>query len=111
MHPLGGSLCLLYVPERGTRDAFFAHIGTRLCLLAVEPQYVRIFVPLSVSHWNDLNDPVFAAFHLEAFVLAFLTPTILFFSSFHCLVVWGSDLRIDNVFSLAPSRIRLTHFL
>ena len=32
----------------------------------------------------------------------FLTPTILFFSSFHGLVVWGWSLWTDRLFSLSP---------
>ena len=39
-----------------------------------------------------------------------LSPTILFFSSFHGLVVWGSGLQIDRVFSLSPDLALLTLF-
>ena len=58
-------------------------------------------MPLSVSLWNDLSDPVFNGVGLagfksgaNAFLLArsalyFLSPTVLSFSSFHGLVVWG----------------------
>ena len=60
-------------------------------------QYCRIFIPLSVSLWNDLSDPVFdgvapAGFksRANAFLLAyllahFLSPAVFAFSSF---ILW-----------------------
>ena len=65
-------------------------IGTRSRLLVVGLllQYCRTFVPLSVSLWNDLSDPVFDGVGLAGFksransfllalsALSFLSPTI-----------------------------------
>ena len=77
-------------------------------------------MPFSVSLWIDLSDPVFdgvgqAGFKSRAMVscwhdvsLTFLTPTILSFSSFHGLVVWGWGLWTDRVFSLSPGLAQRT---
>ena len=57
IHPLSYSQPLPHVPARLTpRGALVAH-STCLRLLAVE--LLRTFVPLSVSMWNELDDPVF----------------------------------------------------
>ena len=70
-------------------------------------------MPLSVSLWNDLSDPVFHgvglagfksranAFRLAESALSFLSPTVLSYSSFHGLVVWGWGLWTDSVLSLS----------
>ena len=42
-------------------------IGAHSCLLVVGLQYCRTFVPLSVSLWNDLSDPVFGGVGLVGF--------------------------------------------
>ena len=77
-------------------------------------------MPLSVSLWNDLSDPVFDgvgqagfksranAFLLARSALSFLSPTVISSSSFHGLVVWGWGLRTDRVFSLSPSLVQRT---
>ena len=59
MHPLNGALPLPYVLARITRGALVAHrhlCDTPRCRAS---QYRRSFVPISVSLWNDLSDPVF----------------------------------------------------
>ena len=59
IHPLSGALPLPYVPARVTRGALVAHrhsFAPPRCMIS---QYRRTFVPLSVSLWNDLSDPVF----------------------------------------------------
>ena len=101
MHPLSGALPLPYVPERVTHGALAAS------------RYRRTFVPLSVSLWSDLSDHLFDGVELADFrsranaflvarsALSFSSPTILSFSSFHGLVVWGWGLRTDRVFSLS----------
>ena len=83
-------------------------------------QYRRSFVPLSVSLWNDLSDPVFDGVGLAGFksranafllawsALSFLSPTVLSFSSFHGLIVSGWDLWTDRVFSLSPGLAQRT---
>ena len=40
--------------------------------------------------------------------LFFLSPSVLSFSSFHRLVVWGWGLWTDRVFSLSPGLTQLT---
>ena len=89
-------------------------IGTRSPLLVRTFQYRRSFVPLSVSLWNDLSDPVFDgvglagfksrtnAFLLACSAVSSLSYTVLSFSPFHGLVVWGWGLWTDRVFSLSP---------
>ena len=101
MHPLSSALPLPYVPVRVTRGALFAHGHSFAPPRCRTSQYRRSFVPLSVSLWNDLSDPVFDGVGLAGFksrantflfsssALSFLFPTILSFSSFHGLVVWG----------------------
>ena len=59
MHPLNDTLPRQYVPVRVTRDALVAHQYTYAPPSCRTSQYQRIFVPLSVSLWNDLADPVF----------------------------------------------------
>ena len=57
--------CIFPVPARVTRGALVAHShsppGCRTS------QYRRSFVPLSVSLWNDLSDPVFDDVGLAGF--------------------------------------------
>ena len=66
MHPVSGALPLPYVPVRVTR-------GTGCSLAFVLPpryrasQYRITFVPVSVSLWNDFNDPVFDGVRLAGF--------------------------------------------
>ena len=69
MHPLSGALPLPYVPARVTRGALVAHIyrhsfAPPRCRTS---QYRISFVPLSVSLWNDLIDPVFDGVGLAGF--------------------------------------------
>ena len=59
MYPLCGALPVPYVPMRVTRGALVAHRYTYEPLRCRTSQYCRTFIPLSVSLWNDLADPVF----------------------------------------------------
>ena len=114
MHPLSGALPLPYVPARITRGALVAHRHSFEPPCCRTSQYHRSFVPLSVSLWNDLSDPVFDgvglagfkiranAFLLASSALSFLSPTGLSFSSLHGLVVWVCGLSTDRVSSLSP---------
>ena len=114
MHPLSGALLLPYVPVHVTSGALVAHKHSFAPPRCRTSQYRRTFVPLSVSLWNDLSNPVFHgvglvgfksranAFLLASSALPFLSPTILSVSSFHGLVVWGWGLWTDRVFSLSP---------
>ena len=68
MHPLSGALPLPYVPVRITRRALVAD-GTRsrLVSVALNSQYRRTFLSISVPLWNDLGDPVFDGVGLTGF--------------------------------------------
>ena len=94
MHPLCGALPVPYVPVRVTRCTLIAHRYTYAIPSFRTSQYRRTFIPLSVSLWNALVDPVFDGVGLagfksssNAFLLAqllspFLSSTIFpFFSS------------------------------
>ena len=59
MHPLNGALPGPYVPVLVTRGALVAHRYTYSPPRCRTSQYSKTFVPLSVSLWNDLADPVF----------------------------------------------------
>ena len=67
MHPLSGALPLSYVPASVTRDALVAHRQSLAPPRCRTSQYRRSFVPLSVSLWNDLSDPVFDGVGLAGF--------------------------------------------
>ena len=67
MHPLSGTLLLLYVPTRVTRGALVAHRHSFPHPHCRTYQYRRTFVPLSVSLWNDLSNPVFDGVGLAGF--------------------------------------------
>ena len=67
MHPLSGALSLLYVPVRVTRGALVAHRYSFARPRCRTSQYRRSFVPLSVSLWNNLSDPVFDGVELAGF--------------------------------------------
>ena len=67
MHPLSGALPLPYVPARVTRGALVAHRHSFAPPRCKTSQYRRSFVPLTVSLWNDLSDPVFEGVGLADF--------------------------------------------
>ena len=67
MHPLCGALPVPYVPARVTRGALIAHQYTFAPPSCRTSQYHRTFIPLSVSLWNDLVDPVFDGVGLAGF--------------------------------------------
>ena len=58
MHPLSVALPLSYVPAPVTSGALVAHRHSFSPPRCRTSQYRRSFVPLSVSLWNDLSDPV-----------------------------------------------------
>ena len=67
MNSLSGALPLPYVPARVTRGALVADrhsFEPPRCRIS---QYLRSFVPLSVSRWHDLCDPVFDGVALAGF--------------------------------------------
>ena len=67
MHPLSGALLLPYVPACVTRGALVAHRHSFAPPRCRTSQYCRSFMPLSVSLWNDLSDPVFDGLGLAGF--------------------------------------------
>ena len=67
MHPLSGALPLPHVPARVTRGALVAHRHSFAPPRCRTSQYRRSFVPLTVSLWNDLSDPVFEGVGLVDF--------------------------------------------
>ena len=67
MHSLNGALPGSYVPVRVTPGAVVAHRYTNAPPRCRTSQYTRIFIPLSVSLWNDLANPVFDGVGLAGF--------------------------------------------
>ena len=67
VHPLNGALPGTYVPVRVTRGALVAHRYTYAPPLCRTLQYSRTFIPISVSLWNDLANPVFDGVGLAGF--------------------------------------------
>ena len=75
MHPFSGALPLPHAPARVTRGALVAHRHSFAPIRCRTYQYRRSFVPLSVSLWNDLSDPVYDGVGLAGFksrTIAFL---------------------------------------
>ena len=66
-HPLCGSLPVAYVPVQVTRGALITHLYAFAPPRCRISQYRRISIPLSVSLWNDLVDPVFDGVGLAGF--------------------------------------------
>ena len=58
VHPLSGALPGPYVPVRVTRGALVTHRYTDAPPRCRTSQYSRTLIPLSVSIWNDLANPV-----------------------------------------------------
>ena len=97
MHPLYGALPVPYVPVWDKRGAVIANRYTYAPPRCRTLQYRRTFIPLSVSLWDDLSDPVFdgvgpAGFKRRANALllawqlaSFLSPAVFPFSFF---ILW-----------------------
>ena len=67
MHPLNGALPGPYVPVRVKRGALVAHRYTYAPPRCRTSQHRMTFIPLSVSLFNDLADPVFDDVGLAGF--------------------------------------------
>ena len=67
MYPLCGALPVPYVPVRITRGAMIAHRFTYAPPRCRTSQCRRTFIPLTVSLWNDLSDPVLDGVGLAGF--------------------------------------------
>ena len=66
-HPLCGALPVPYVPVWVTRGPLVEHRHTFAHPCCRTSQYHKTFIPFSVSHWNDLVDPVFDSVGLAGF--------------------------------------------
>ena len=64
---LYGALPVKYVPLRFTRGSLIAHRYTYAPPRYRTLQYRGTFIPLSISLWNDLADPVFDGVELAGF--------------------------------------------
>ena len=67
MHPLNGALPGPYVPVRVTISTLVARRYTYSPTRCRTSQYSRTFIPLSVSVWNDLANPVIDGVRLAGF--------------------------------------------
>ena len=67
MHSLYGFLPVPYVPVRVTHSDVITRRYTYAPPRCRTSLYHRIFIPLSVSVWNDLGDPVFDGVGLAGF--------------------------------------------
>ena len=67
VHPLYGALPVPYVPVRVTRGVVITHRYTYANPRCRTSQYRRTFIPLSLSQYNDLSDPVFNGVGLAGF--------------------------------------------
>ena len=67
MHPLSSALPLPHVPAHVTCGALVAHRHSFVPPHCRTSQYRRTFVPLSVSLWNDLSEPMFDGVGLAGF--------------------------------------------
>ena len=66
-HPLCGALPVPYVPVWVTRGALIAQLYTFAPPRCRTSQYRMTFIPLSVTLWNDLVNPVFDGVGLAGF--------------------------------------------
>ena len=67
MHALCGALPVPYVPVWVTRSTLIDHQYTCAPSHCRTSQYHKTFIPLSVSLWNNLVDPVFYGMGLAGF--------------------------------------------
>ena len=67
MHPLHSALPVPYVPVRVTRGVCILLQYTYAPPRCKTPQYPRTFIPLSLSLWKYLADPVFDGVGLAGF--------------------------------------------
>ena len=88
MHPLSGALPFPYLPARVTLGALFAHRHSFAPPRCKTCQYRRSFVPLSVSLWNDLSDPVFDGVGLAGCFIFFCSIFYLLFYLFLPSMGW-----------------------
>ena len=85
VHPLNGALPGPYVPVRVTSGALVAHRYTSAPPSCRTSRYSRTFIPLSVSLWNDLPDPVFDGVGLAGFKSQCYSLLLFFTFSSFCL--------------------------
>ena len=128
MHPLNGALPGLYVSVQVTCGTLDAHRYTYALPRCRTLQYSRTFIPLSVSLWNDLANPIFDGVELVGFKsranaffigLSCSIPTTIFYSfslsllSVYRLVLWplwGWGLWTDRVYNTLSQPCTATFF-
>ena len=113
VHPLNSALPGPHVPVRVTRGALVAHRYTYAPPSCRTLQYSRTFIPLSVSFWNDLDNPRIRWCGTGGFQeqgqcffigLSWYIPTIVFYYfslsliSVYRVVLWSWGLRTDRVY-------------
>ena len=99
LHLLIGPFPVPYVPGRVMDVALVAQRYSYVPPRCKTSQGLRTFIPLSVSAWNDLADPVFDGVGLglvgfKSRANAFIPFSLL---SLYRLVLWGWDHRTDRV--------------
>ena len=67
MHPLYGALPVPHLSVRVTRSALVSHLYTYAHTRGRNSQFRRTFIPLSMSLWNDLAEPLFDGVGLAVF--------------------------------------------
>ena len=108
------------MPAHVTRGALVAHGHSFAPPRCRTSQYRRSFVPLFVLFgailvtlclmvwdWRVSRTEPMLSFWLDMLSL-FLSPTVLYFPSFHGLVEWGWGLWTDRVLSLSPCHAQRT---
>ena len=110
MHPLYGALPELYVPMHVIHGTVITHPYIYAPPRCRTSQYLRTFIHLSVSLWNNLGDPIFDGVGLagfksraNAFLLALLLTPFLSSTAFSCYsfilwdVLWDLGFHTDIV--------------
>ena len=88
MHPLYGALPVPYMPVRVTRGVVIVHRNTYVPPSCRTSQYRRTFIPMSVSLWNDLGDPVFD----DVGLAGFKSRGQIIETTYGFLILWRSNL-------------------
>ena len=106
VHPLNDALPGPYVPVRVTRGALVAHRYMYAPPRYRTSQYCKTFFPLSVSHWNDLDDPIFDGVEPAGFksrAILFYWPSLLYPYSSLLLLFHFSFCQLVGIVGLGSS--------
>ena len=96
MHPLNGALHRPYVPVQA-RSALVTQQYACMPPCSRTSQYHRTFIPLSVSLWKDLADPVFDGVGL----VSFKSRANVFFIGLSCSILQQSSTIFPFLFFLS----------